>query len=328
MSETYMQTQLPWTSSEIENRTFSFITYGILAVTLILAVVVNLVELPEQTREEKATLPPQLARIIQPKVLPPPPIVEPKPEPIVEEAPIEVKEKPKPILKPIEPEIVKPKPKPSPQVEPTEAEKVAQAKENARQTGLLAFKDDFDSMRNTLSLANVADTQTVEGAGKTEKTARKRIGKEVVASDSGGLQNAEVSQNIGARGELAGRRTTEFSAPEEGAASLAAKRIEQDTAVIGDRDVESIRKTLDANKGAVYALYRRALRANPDIEGKVTVKLTIEADGTLSAVDLLDSELDDEALERKLLARIRMINFGAATVKQTQLEYAFNFLPY
>jgi protein TonB len=329
MSSTYMQTQLPWASGEKENRTFSLITYGVLAITLALAVVVNLVELPEQTREEKATLPPQLARIIQPKVPPPPPIVEPKPEPIVEEAPpVEVKEKPKPTPKPVEPEVVKPKPKPSPQVEPTDAEKVAQAKENAKQTGLLAFQDDFASMRNTLSLANVADTQTVEGAGKTEKTTRKRIGKEVLASDSGGLQNAEVSQNIGARGELAGRRTTEFSAPEEGAASLAAKRIEQESAVIGDRDVESIRKTLDANKGAVYALYRRALRANPDIEGKVTVRLTIEADGTLSAVDLLNSELDDEALEKKLLARIRMINFGAANVKQTQLEYAFNFLPY
>ena len=94
MSSTYMQTQLPWASSEKENRTFSFITYGALALTLLLGGVVNLVELPEQTREEKATLPPQLARIIQPKVPPPPPIVEPKPEPVVEETPpVEVEEK-------------------------------------------------------------------------------------------------------------------------------------------------------------------------------------------------------------------------------------------
>ena len=329
---TYFQTQLPWASSEQENKRFSRITYITLAITLLLAVIVQWVQLPEQTREEKESLPPQLARIIQPKEPPPVPKVEP--EPVPQEKPPVVEEKPKPPPpKPPEPEVVKPKPKPEPKPvppppEPTEAEKVAQARENAKQTGLLAFQDDLASMRSDLSLNNMADTQTIEGAGQAEETSRKHIGQAVAASNSGGLKNAEISQNIGARGELAGRRTTEFSAPEEGAASLAAKRIEEEAQVIGDRDVESIRKTLDANKGAVYSLYRRALRQDPELEGKVTVMLTIEPDGRLSVVQLINSELEDEALEQKLLARIRMINFGAANVKQTQLEYAFNFLPY
>ncbi len=333
MSTAYFQTQLPWTASEGENKRFTRITYTILAITLVLALIVQWVQLPEQTREEKESLPPQLARIIQPKVPPAPPEV--KPEPIPEEKPPVVEEKPKPPPpKPPEPEVVKPKPKPepkpapAPEPEPTEAEKVAEARENAKQTGLLAFQDDLASMRNDLSLSNMADTQTIEGAGQSEQTTRKRIGQEVATTSSGGLKNADISQNIGARGELAGRRTTEFSAPEEGAASLAAKRIEEEAQIIGDRDVESIRKTLDANKGAVYSLYRRALRQDPELEGKVTVLLTIEPDGRLSLVELISSELEDSALEQKLLARIRMINFGAANVKQTQLEYAFNFLPY
>lgn len=102
----------------------------------------------------------------------------------------------------------------------------------------------------------------------------------------------------------------------------------QESQIVGDRDIELIRKTLDANKGAVYSLYRRALRQDPALEGKVTVSLTIEPDGSLSDVTLISSELNNDALEKKLLARIGMINFGAANVKQTKLEYAFNFLPY
>ena len=65
MSTAYFQTQLPWTASEGENKRFTRITYTILAITLVLALIVQWVQLPEQTREEKESLPPQLARIIQ-----------------------------------------------------------------------------------------------------------------------------------------------------------------------------------------------------------------------------------------------------------------------
>ncbi len=326
MSGHYYQTQLPWAASDGENETFSRITYACLGLTLILALIVQWVQLPEQTREEKAALPPQLARILKPVTPEPPPEI--KPEPVVKEKPpiVETPPEPKPELKP---KVEQVKPKPAPQApKVTQEEKVAQARENAKQTGLLAFADDIASMRNDISLNNMANTETIEGAGKKEQTRRKRVGQQMATSTSGGLQNAEISQNIGSRGELAGRKTTEFVAPEEGAASLATKRIEQESQVVGDRDIELIRKTLDANKGAVYSLYRRALRQDPALEGKVTVALTIEPDGSLSEVTLVSSELDNEALEKKLLARIRMINFGAANVKQTKLEYAFNFLPY
>lgn len=328
MSSSYYQTQLPWASSDNDNRTFSRITYTCLGLTLMFALVVQWVQLPEQTREEKESIPPQLARILKPVTPPPPPVVEP--EPIVKEKPPVVETPPKPKPEPkTKPEPKKVKSEPAPPVpEVTQEEKVAEARENAKKTGLLAFADDIASMRNDMNVNNMANTQTIEGAGKQEQTSRKRIGQEIATTTSGGLKNAEISQNIGSRGELAGRKTTEFSAPEEGAASLASKRILQESQIVGDRDIELIRKTLDANKGAVYSLYRRALRQDPALEGKVTVSLTIEPDGSLSDVTLISSELNNDALEKKLLARIGMINFGAANVKQTKLEYAFNFLPY
>ena len=331
MSMVYFDSQLPWSSSERENRRFTQITYGVLGVTLLLAVGVSVVQLPQTLVQEESRKPPQLAHILVAQEPPPPPIVEPEPEP--EPIPEEKPPEPTPEEKPPAPEeVVTPEPEPilepEPEPEPTPEETVAQARENARQTGVLAFQDQLASLRSDASLTNLADVQTVEGAGQAEQTQRQRIGQEVATSTSGGLSQSDISTEIGARGELAGRRTTEFDAPEQGAASLAAKRIQTESQVIGDRDIEAIRKTLDANKGAVYALYRRALRENPDLEGKLTVNLTIEPNGSLSLVTLVSSELDFEALEQKLLARIRMINFGEAKVKQTKLEYAFNFLPF
>lgn len=326
------QSQLPWSSGEPENQRFNRFTSIALAVTLALAVAVKWQDLPEQPRAEREKLPPQLAKIIQAKAPPPAPKIEPKPVPKPEPKPV-VKEAPKPEVKPeAKPKpAVKPEPQPvvvpPPPPEPTQAEKVAQARENAKQSGLLAFQDDLASMREGLSLNNLANTQTVEGAGKAEQTQRKLIGKKV-ASTSGGVNLGAATTDIGARGTLDERKTTEFAAPEKGVASLAAKRIEEEQQVIGDRDIESIRRVLDANKGAVYALYRRALRQDPSLEGKVTVKLVIEPDGSLSLVSLIDSELEAPELERKLLSRIRLINFGPDTVTQTELEYAFNFLPY
>lgn len=330
MNSVYLNTQLPWSSGEQENKRFNRITMAALAITLLFALIVSLVEVPEIPREEKEKLPPQLARLIKPVEVPPPPKVEPKPEPVEEKTPPKVEEKPKPEPKPkpVEKKPVEVAKKPEPKPEPTEAEKVAEARENAKKSGLLAFQDDLASMRQDANLNNLANTQTVEGAGQAEATQRKMVSSDQVTKTSGGVKSAEVSSNIGARGELAGRRTTEFDAPEEGAASLAAKRIEEESEVVGNRDLESIRKMLDGNKGSVYALYRRALREDPSLQGKVTIHLTIEPNGSVSDIKILSSELNNSELEAKLIARVAMINFGMARVTQTQLEYAFNFLPY
>ena len=56
-------------------------------------------------------------------------------------------------------------------------------------------------------------------------------------------------------------------------------------------------------------------------------KLVIESDGRVSSASVISSDLNDPKLERKLLIKIKGINFGATDVLQTTLEYAFDFLP-
>jgi len=330
-------TVLPWSSSELENKRFKIITAVVLLLTLVFAAVVKWQELPERPRAEKEKVPAQLTRLMTPrKVEPPKPIPEPKP---VIPKPEPKVEKPKPVPpKPVEPkkiplkevkpkEVKKAPPKPVKVKVPTQAELTEQAKTKAKQSGLLAFQDDLASMRDDASLSNLADTDTIKGAGASNQTQRKFIGKKV-AGNSGGVNTSQLTTNTGSKGELAGRKNTEYVAPTEGSASLAAKQIEIEDSVVGSRKTESIRQVLDANKGAIYAIYRKALRSDPSLQGKVTVKLSIEPNGAVSKVELVFSELNAPEVENKLLRRIKLINFGQQNVTTTLLDYSFNFLPF
>ena len=325
----YFNSQLPWSSSQQENKTFLGITVAILVLTLVIALFVTITELPEIPRAEREQVPPQLAQIIKAQEPPPPPPqiepepepepepeIEPEPEPIVEPEPV-----PEPITEP-EPVVAEPEP-----VELSEQEQVVQARETAKSKGVLAFSDALASMREQANLSNLANTNLTEGGGQAEQTQRDIIAAPSL-NTSGGIQTANLSADVGAAGELEGRRNTEFVASSQGEAALATKRVEEQQQVIGSRDLDLIRQTLDANKGSVYSLYRRALREDPSIEGKLTVRLVIEPDGSLSSVTLIDSELDAPELVEKLVARIGLINFGAANVTRTELEYAYNFLPF
>lgn len=323
------RSELPWSASDKENKTFTKITLVCLIITLVLAGAVKWRELPEQTREQKEKLPPQLTRIIEArKVEPPKPIEKPKPIPEIKEPEKkpEVKkpepEKPKPVEKKKPVEVKKSVPKP-----PTQVELAEKAREKAQQSGLMAFQDDFADMRSQMNINNQADTEMIKGAGQTDQTQRKFVGKKVSGA-SGGLDTSSLTTDIGAKGELQGRKTTEFSAPNEGMASLAAKQLVTEDEVVGSRDIESIRKVFGANKGAIYSVYRRALRQDPGLQGKVVVNLEIAPDGSVSAIKIVSSELDFPELEDKLLARIRLVNFGAQNVTQTLLDYSFDFLPF
>ncbi len=316
--------QLPWASSDRENKRFNQITAVALVLTLLLALWVKWQEVPERTREEKERIPPQLTRIIEAqKIEPPKPIEAPKPIPEPEPEVEPPKPEPEPEKK-VEPPQEKPKPV---EKAPTQVELAEKAREKAKQSGLLAFQDDLASMREQPEINNLADTQQIQGAGQAEQTQRSFVGK-TVDQKSGGLDTSRLTSDVGAKGSLAGRKTTEFTAPNEGLASLAAKELAEEDAVIGSRDIESIRKGFDANKGAIYSVYRRALRTDASLQGKVTINLEIAPDGSVSKITLVSSELNYPELEEKLLARIRLINFGAQTVTATSLDYSFNFLPY
>lgn len=84
----------------------------------------------------------------------------------------------------------------------------------------------------------------------------------------------------------------------------------------------------DRNKASFYSMFNRALRDRPDLRGKVVVKLTIAPSGAVTACELVSSELGDPDLERKVVQRVLLLNFGAKNVPEyTYPNYPIVFLP-
>lgn len=306
--------QLPWESSGPEDRRFRRILLNWLGGLIVLALLVPLLPVSELSQLQPEVVPPALARVIlEKKLLPEPLPVKPRPTP-------------KPVV--VKPEPVKPqqtalKPRDKPAPVPKKPDKLQEARAAAAVAGVLAFQDDLSAMRDSLDVEAMPQTVTSRGEASAAAVERSLISAPTTVS-SGGISNASLSRDTGGPA-LSGRETTRVESTIAGAASKAAPgRSEQ----LGGRSDESIRQVMDRNKGAIFAIYNRALRKDPLLEGKLVFEMVIAASGEVAELKLLSSELADQELTRKILSRIRLIQFDPGDVVATRVNYSFDFLPY
>lgn len=323
----YPDLQLPWSSSKDQDKFFALCVVVALVIMLVAGAIIQQYQLPERSREELAKLPPQLAKVVLQKKkveLPPPPpkVEEKKPEP----KPEPKKEEPKPV------EVKKPEPpKTKTQAKPEEVQK---AREKAQQSGVLAMKDDLAAMRQAFAAPPPgASTKLAAGGGQATEVKRSVI-MGSATSTSGGIRSQAVPTSSGVAGIAAGpggRGATQVDSVTLGGTAVAVgSDIEKATTrtADGQRSEEKIRAVLDQNKGALYAIYNRALRNNPALQGRVTFELVIEPNGSVSAVKIISSQLKDAELERRLVGRMQMISFGSEKVASIRTRWAIDFLPY
>ena len=93
------------------------------------------------------------------------------------------------------------------------------------------------------------------------------------------------------------------------------------------RSLEDVQLVLDQNKGAIYALYQRALRKDPGLRGKVVLEITIAPDGTVDEVKIISSELEAPSLMKRLTRRVKLFKFGDKPVETLVVTYPIDFLP-
>ena len=302
--------ELPWSVRTPDRKVFTNWLTGLLVIVTVCAVAIAFTPAPEVEREELEQLPPQLARIVleKPKPAPPPP---PPPEPEVK------KEEPEPV-----PE--EPKPLPKEETTPVPQPKVADAKEKAAVSGLLAFKDAFSDMRDAVDVSKLQDTGAIQRGAGTAATVDRSLLTSKHATRSAGVNVAALSRETGGVA-LAGRETTKVEAPEEvlpEGATKAPKEVDP-----RQRSIEEIRRVFDSNKGAIFAIYNRALRSNPALQGKVVLELVIDPNGRVMDCKVVATELNDEALVAKIINRIRLFDFGVRDVRTTTISYPVHFLP-
>lgn len=309
--------RLPWSRDRAESGRFGLITGLILALFLIPALIIPGLQVPEPEREKAEQLPPRLAKLVQPPkpVEPPEPVVEPEPEQSKPEPEPKRVEAPQQI--PPEPTVAKSKPEPEPAPQTTE-----QARETASRSGLFAMKDRLSALTSLDTPApevrRVANVSNSEAVGLAPETSS-----DTVLQGSGGVETREGPVR---EVELAKHETSDVAAPRETAPQVASQP-EPARPSVGERAMSNIRQVFDAQKSVLYSLYQRELRQDPTLEGMVTLELVIEPDGSVSACDVVGSELDHPMLEKRIALRVQMFNFGAANVETRKVRFPIDFLP-
>lgn len=287
-----------------QDKLFSRVLSGLIALYLLFGIIVPFIERVEVPREIKEQVPVQLTRVMLKEK--------------------EIKEQPKP------PEVQEKEPEPKLEELPTPVPKNKRqaAKEQAKSAGLAAMKDDLLSLREAFVIKPKSSELIQEKTAQAEPVKRKLLAAKAneksqhiaaaqasttVASDALSTHNTQTVRlaeeerlSDSNHGELLG----------EGSESLANVRSEV-----------KLRQTLEANKARLYSIYNRALRKNPFLKGKVLFEIEIQPSGKVSKVTIQNSDLADQALERRLMSILRAINFGAEDVDVMTTVWAIEFLP-
>jgi len=310
---TFNDFALPWDATRKEDERFRRILKRLLLALLLFSVVFPWLPLPEIKREDVEIIPPTLAKvIIQQKlpVAPPPP--PPEPEPVAQET------------------------RATKADTPPGRKEAAPAGKKVASMGVAAFSSQLQSLRSSLDMAKLSARNTNVETGAAERATRSVLGRDSATRTSGGVSSSVMSSN-GTGTRLSGRNGVAVAGPEgsgdgtggwgsgKGPGSGGGGR--HGSSITGGRDMESIRRVFEQHKGAIYAIYNRALRSEPELQGKYVFYIVIEPDGSISEIRLVSSELEDGTLEQKLLARIRTIDFGPEDVLATPVNYKFDFLP-
>jgi TonB family protein len=299
----YRDWDLPWEADEESSRRFRRLVLTGLALLLVMGLIIPLLHLPDRKESAAEAVPERLARLmVEEKPLPPPPPPPPKPP------------QPQPTTE------TKPQPVPPP------VDRVAEARRQAEQS-MSRARDELEDLRRELTLEPVAQTQNLTGAVGAESKAERSMIASKAGSGSAGVVSTDSSRGFGGgAGSLTGHTTAAVSSQVAGiVARGTASR--SGASGKGSRSPEEIELEFDRNKGAIYALYSRALRDRPELQGKMVLEFTIAPSGEITACRVVSSELNDPELERKIVARVRLIRFSARDVETMTTTKPIEFVP-
>jgi len=321
----YRVYDLPWTADAEQDRRFRRQLLGFGVGSLIVAVALSLLPAPERDPADLEAVPERYARLLlEQQLAPPPPVVaeqlpEPVPPAVTEPEPVAVAEP--------EPEPVPVAPAPVAEVPPEPVDRVAEARERASVAGLLPFTDELAALRDSDLSAGLGAADELAGADVAAATVDERA---LIASNvggsSGGIDTSSLSRSTGGSG-IGSRDTTVVASPVDGVAAAGEAVTRVAPSNLGSRSREEIERVFDRNKGAIYALYNRALRTNPTLQGKVVLRLTILPSGSVSACEIVSSELTDPDLEQKLVQRVLLFQFEARDVEAVTTTKPIDFFP-
>ena len=303
----YRKYELAWTKDDGQDRKFRRLLRAIFLATLALSLVWPFIPTPEPDPYEVEKIPPRIAKLLLERRPPPPP----KPKPL------EPEPEPDPITEPEPEKIV--------EREPPPVDRIKVAREKA-QAALMPFAEDLADLRDNDLLGMVSDKRTLTASVSQSQRTNRSIITSKVGTSSSGINTSDMSRDTGGTG-LGGRTTTQVSSPVAGIGRSRGGAQRTGTSGKASRSREEIELVFDRNKGAIFALYNRALRRDPSLEGKLVLRLTISPTGEVTMCEIVSSELGDSDLERKLVQRIKLFRFESKDVETITTTKPIDFFP-
>jgi len=347
LAVSYRAPVLPWAGSPEDDERFRRIYRNILIVLALLILLGWLMPPAVQDRSKNEAAREQITTMILDNVKM---VTPPKPEELSKpDLPKELEKNAD-----VHPEDVKHKQKPAPEARVPLPDKapgeVDAIRKKVAGIGLLADSKDLEELRGAPMAVQIHPVKPGPGVGSGVGVgvgAGNEAGVPVrsmitsnASGGSGGINTSGYSSNTGGGG-LAGRSTTMVEgalgggggggsgrAGSAGAqAGKAGGTLQRGASGKAARSIEEIKLVFEKNKGAIYAIYNRALREEPGLQGKVVLELKIAPAGNVLECRIVSSDLKSPELEAKLLARIRQFDFGAKDVDQMNVTWPVDFLP-
>ena len=360
-SVSFRAPMLAWAIAVEDEARFKRILRSIVGFSAVACLVFSLMPRPQEDRAKPAELPPRLAKLVlerEPQVTPPKKVPEPQrlAKADIPQQPLPAKAEPRPA-----PKQERTKEAPVPEARNPEKNKppgeIEGARRKAAGVGLLAMKDTLAEMRGAPVAVQLK--QDIKpgpgvgtgvgvgvGAGNEPGLPARALITSNMTGGSGGINTAAYSRNTGGGG-LAGRATTLVEGVAGGGGGGgyggggargggtggsgdgvgAGGSLKKSGSGKASRSIEEIKLVFERNKGAIYALYNRALREEPGLQGKVVVELKISPAGEVVSCRVVSTELKTPELEQKLIARIRQFDFGAKDVDVMVVSWPVDFLP-
>jgi len=193
-------------------------------------------------------------------------------------------------------------------------------KKKIENSGLLALSSELADLRESFDLGKIDNIKT------TKQSVKKYNATKLISSSAGKLSSGVDKTRLTVTTvdqKLSGHSTKSVTS---NISVSKASRYNPKTGKAG-RTRNEIESVFQRYKGSFYSMYNRSLRKDPTIQGRVTIELTISPSGRVTACKVISSELGNKALERKIVARVKLMKFSAKDVDTVTVSYPIDFFP-
>jgi hypothetical protein len=301
---------MPWTRGGEDDQRFRKSLAVSLLVGLLLAAVLPMIALPLPERWEVTEIPDRLTRLIQERSIPLPARIQQETKPKEQE--------PQP---PEETPLLAEEGTPQPANDQPPKKSVASK-------GILAFREKFSALAEHDSVAQLGAQARISRSGEaaSDRPTRSLVSTKAPGS-SGGVNLAALSREVGGGNgkHLEGVAVARATSSIGGTGGT-------DRPLSGgpgsSRTDEEIQIVFDRHKAGLYRLYNRELRRDPTLQGQMTLRLTIEPDGSVSLCTLQSTDMKAPQLSAQIVERVKTFDFGAKEgISALTILYPIDFLP-